>query len=64
MEAFIYQTVGTAMFLLFPFWKIYKRAGLNPYLTLFLFLPIGIFITGIILAASNWNISSNSGEEV
>ena len=65
MEAFIYQTVGIAIFLLFPFWRIYKRAGLNPYLTLFLFLPIGgIFITGIILAASKWNISSTSGAGV
>lgn len=65
MEAFVYQAIGVAIFLLFPFWRIYKRAGLNPYLTLILFLPVGgILITGIILAASKWNINSASGSEV
>ena len=53
-----------SIFCLFPFWRIYQRAGLNPYLTLLLFLPFGFLITGIILAASKWKISSVPSTEV
>lgn len=53
-----------SIFFMVPFWRIYQRAGLNPYLTLLLFLPFGFLITGIILAASKWKVGSVPSTEV
>ncbi len=64
MEAFIYQAIGVAIFLLFPSWKIFQRAGLNPMLSLTLFIPaIGMFIAGLILALSEWKLAAETGGE-
>ena len=65
MEEYIYQVIGVAIFLLFPSWKIFQRAGLNPALSLCLFIPVlGILITGIVLSASSWKLSGNPEGEI
>jgi hypothetical protein len=44
-----------ALVLIFPCWKIFQRVGLNPALSLLIFVPgIGWWIAGAILAFSNW----------
>jgi hypothetical protein len=44
-----------ALLVIFPCWKIFRRVGLNPALTLFIFVPgLGWWIAGAILAFSNW----------
>lgn len=58
MENIIVETIVLAALLLFPFWKIYSRAGLNPYLSLTLLIPgFGLLIVSIILAVSKWEIN-------
>ena len=65
MEEFIYQAIGVAIFLLFPSWKIFQRAGLNPTLSLCLFIPVlGVLITGIVLSASKWQLTSSTEGEL
>ena len=50
----IYQ-VFAAVIVIFPSWKIFQRVGLNPALSLFIFLPVlGWWIAGAILAFSKW----------
>jgi hypothetical protein len=40
---------------IYPSWKIFERVGLNPALSLFIFLPaLGWWIAGAILAFSKW----------
>jgi len=40
---------------IYPCWKIFQRVGLNPALSLFIFVPgPGWWIAGIILAFSRW----------
>jgi hypothetical protein len=47
--------VFAALIVIFPAWKIFQRAGLNPALSLFVFLPfLGWWIAGAILAFSKW----------
>ena len=44
-----------AILVIFPCWKIFQRVGLNPALSLFIFVPgLGWWIAGAILAYSNW----------
>jgi len=46
-----------ALMLRYPAWRIFNRAGLNPVFGLSILIPgLGIFIFGLILALSNWNI--------
>ncbi len=57
MEEIIIEALIITLVLLFPFWKIYTRAGLNPYYSLTLLIPgAGFFIASIILAASKWEL--------
>jgi len=47
--------VLAALIAIYPSWKIFERAGLNPALSLFIFLPgLGWWIAGAILAFSKW----------
>lgn len=63
MDTSIYQVI-VAVFLLFPSWKIFQRAGLNPMLSLTLFIPtIGMLLAGLILALSEWKLSTETGGE-
>ncbi len=44
-----------AVVAIYPCWKIFQRVGLNPALSLFIFVPcLGWWIAGAILAFSNW----------
>jgi len=43
------------LLLIFPLWKIHGKAGKNPALSLFVFLPyLGLLIVSLILAFSRW----------
>ena len=58
MESIFIDTLFVAILLLFPLWKIYTRAGLNPYLSLTLLIPgLGFVIACIILAVSKWELA-------
>jgi len=38
-----------------PVWMIFKKAGKNPALSLFIFVPgVGMLIAGVLLAFSRW----------
>jgi hypothetical protein len=44
-----------SLLVIVPCWKIFQRAGLNPAMALFIFLPVlGWWIAGVILAYSSW----------
>lgn len=44
-----------ALLIIYPCWKVFERAGLNPALSLLIFLPaLGWWIAGAILAYSKW----------
>jgi hypothetical protein len=50
----LYHAIATLL-VIFPCWKIFQRVGLNPALSLFIFVPaLGWWIAGAILAFSNW----------
>ena len=58
MGTLILQLLILAILLLYPAWRIYQRAGLNPYLSLTILVPyIGLLVCGIILAISDWHIT-------
>lgn len=47
--------VVVASLLIYPTWRIFRRAGLNPVLSLFLYIPyMGLFIVSGILALAEW----------
>jgi len=47
--------VLAALLAIYPCWRIFGRAGLNPALSLFIFLPgLGWWIAGAILGFSKW----------
>jgi len=52
-----------ALIVIYPSWKIFERVGLNPALSLFIFLPgLGWWIAGAILAFSKWpRLDASSG---
>lgn len=55
MEELIIQVIVTAILFLYPVWRIFKRAGLNPAISLTVLIPyIGILLSGIILVVSKW----------
>ena len=57
MEEIIVQVASSAIVLLYPFWRIFKRAGLNPALSLLVLLPLlGILVCGLILSVSTWKL--------
>ncbi len=46
--------------IIFPAWKIFKRAGMNPALSLLILIPgVGYFIAVGILAFSPWGPPRN-----
>ena len=65
METFIYHAIGILIFVLYPVWRIFRRAGLNPVFSLVVFVPYGgVFIAGLILAFSKWQVSASPAMEV
>ena len=64
MEEYIYEMIGIAILILFPVWRIFKRAGLNPLFSLSMFIPfVGILASGLILSFSKWNIGIAASED-
>lgn len=58
MGTLILQLLILAILLLYPAWRIYQRAGLNPLLSLTILIPyIGLLVCGIILAVNDWQIT-------
>jgi hypothetical protein len=48
-------TLGFSLLLVYPFWRIYRRAGLNPWFSLLVFLPyVGLPAAAVILAFQRW----------
>ena len=48
-------TLGFSLLLVYPFWRIYRRAGLNPWFSLLVFLPyVGLPAAAAILAFQTW----------
>jgi hypothetical protein len=45
--------VGAAL-LVWPCWRILKKAGLQPALSLIALIPFGVFVVLLILALSRW----------
>jgi hypothetical protein len=47
--------VVVAALLLLPVWRIHKRAGLSPALSLLILVPVaGVLVCSLILAFSRW----------
>lgn len=54
MKDLIYYFIGTAV-VLYPAWRIFQRAGLNPALSLLLFIPsLGYIVAVCVLGFSKW----------
>lgn len=54
MQALLQALLATVLFVL-PLWKICKRAGFHPALSLIAIVPLlGILIVGAILAFAEW----------
>jgi hypothetical protein len=48
-------TLAFSLLLLYPFWRIYRRVGLNPWYSLLVFLPyVGLPAAAAILAFQRW----------
>ncbi|GAA5444690.1 hypothetical protein Misp06_02880 [Microbulbifer sp. NBRC 101763] len=63
MGSFVVEALVVALFLLYPVWRIFKRAGLNPIYSLTLFIPVlGFLVAGAVLAASRWSVSTKTEE--
>jgi len=57
MEELIIQAIVLALLFLFPVWRIFQRAGLNPAISLTVLIPyVGFLLSGIILAVSKWQL--------
>lgn len=51
-ELAIYSFV--VVVLVFPLWRIFKRAGKHPAFSLLVFMPFGLLIVTLILSFSRW----------
>jgi len=59
MEEYAIEVIVSAILLLYPVWRIFKRAGLNPALSLTVLIPVvGMLVSGLILALSTWKLST------
>jgi hypothetical protein len=59
MEEIIIQIGLQAVFLLYPSWRIFGRAGLMQPLSFTVLIPwIGILVAALILVFSKWNIQA------
>ena len=54
-EGLIGWVVGVCVLLLLPLWRIHKRAGLPPALSLLVLIPYaGVLIASLVLAIARW----------
>jgi hypothetical protein len=59
MEEYAIEVIVSAILLLYPVWRIFKRAGLNPALSFTVLIPVvGMLVSGLILALSTWKLST------
>ncbi len=59
MEEYAIEVIVSAILLLYPVWRIFKRAGLNQALSLTVLIPVvGMLVSGLILALSTWKLST------
>lgn len=65
MEYIVIEIIAVAILLLYPVWRIFKRAGFNPALSLTILIPfIGFIVSGLILALSSWKLKpAQEGEK-
>ncbi len=55
MAALLLSTLITALLFLYPLWRIFARAGLNPLLSLLVLVPyLGPIVVTIVLAFAHW----------
>ncbi len=58
MEELVIQVIAQAVLLLYPAWRIYRKAGLNPLVSLTVLIPgFGIFVCALILVFSKWQVN-------
>lgn len=51
------EYIAVVAILIIPFWKIFKRAGFNPFLSMIGFVPVvGLFLLVVVLALCEWPI--------
>ena len=63
MEAFLIAIFWQAVLLLYPAWRIYRKVGLNPTISLTVLIPyLGFFICALILHYSEWQVKSAGGD--
>jgi len=63
-EQELLTTVLCGLLIIWPVWRIFNRAGLNPVLALLLFVPfIGWFAVLAILGLSRWPATEGEAEE-
>ena len=59
----ILYTVILGLILIYPLWRIHSRAGFNPLLSLFIFLPfLGYLIVYLMLAFRRWPATEMSSQ--
>ncbi len=64
MMQFLLGAVVSAVLFLYPLWRIFSRAGLNPFWALLILVPGGALIVPVILAFARWpNVTENAREE-
>lgn len=58
MDEAIAYVIGAALLFLYPTWRIYRRAGLLPPLSIVVLIPyFGVFLTALLLAVCRWRLS-------
>ena len=54
--------MGTALLLIVPVWRIVRRTGRHPALSLLLFFPVlGVVVLSLLLAFGRWPALHRSG---
>ncbi len=62
MNELAIDIIAQAVLLLYPAWRIYGKAGLNPVTSLTLLIPyLGVPICALILVISKWNVQPIGG---
>ncbi|MBK1701411.1 hypothetical protein [Thiococcus pfennigii] len=62
LEEYLGQAVILAILFLYPVYRICRRAGVNPLISLTIFIPYGgILLTGVILSLSKWKLGGSTG---
>lgn len=52
-----------AFLLVLPFWFVCKKAGVSPWLSCLVLVPLGVFVLPFILALIDWpSLSQSSGQ--